>query len=251
MSPLISKRAEKIIYLLVAVFIAILLMISSASAQDVHTYIPEKAYQYLPTLKKESDRIMPSFDQDPYFGALIEHESCIGLKHSKCWSPTSELKTSRELGIGLPQITKAYAKDGSLRFDKLTEMRNAYADELKELSWLNVKERPDLQLRVVVLLTKENWDKFFTVKAKRERLSMADSAYNGGVGGVNQARRICGMKKGCDPQVWEDNVASVLPKSDAPMPGYGGRSPKSINLHHVDDTVNIRYAKYKKYLEEN
>ena len=216
-------------------------------AQDVNTYIPERAYQYLPTLKSEAERIFPQGPDVAYYGSLIELESCLSLTHKRCWSPTSQLKTQREEGAGLVQITKAFKADGSVRFDKLTEMANNYKDELKELSWENVYSRPDLQLRVGILLTKENWDKLFMVKNHEGRLGMTDSAYNGGIRDVNRARIACGLKANCDPQLWFGHVELMSPKSTKPL--YGTRSAKDINLHHVHGVLKVRLPKYQKYFQ--
>ena len=242
---MISKELDKSFFIYVFIFLLLLVYSSLPLAQNVKTYIPEKAYPLLPVFKKEHERLSPVFPYYPYYPALAEHESCISLKHSRCMSPSSELKTSREQGVGLPQITRVWRNDGSLRFDKLQEMRDKYDDELRELSWLTIKERPELQIRILVILTQENWKKFFMISDDWQRLAMSDSAYNGGAGDVDKARRICGLKKGCDPQVWFGNVESVIPKSTVPL--YGTRSAKDINLHHVDDVLNNRYNKYNDY----
>lgn len=228
------------------IFSVILLLLPILSqAQSVKTHIPEQAYAHLPALKEEVERLHPNGPEPAYHAALIEHESCISLKHSRCWSSTSRLKTSREEGAGLAQITRAWHKDGSVRFDKLKEMSEEYKEELGDLTWSNVYDRADLQLKVVVLLTRENWNRLHTVKNYTERLSMTDSAYNGGLGAVLKARRICGLKEGCDPQIWSGNVANVIPKSNKVL--YGNRSPRQINLDHVFDVVHVRRPKYQRY----
>ena len=224
-----------------------LFLSSIATAQNVKNYIPEKAYLYLATLDSERNRLFPNGPETSYYASLIEHESCISLTHKRCWDPSSKLATKRETGAGLVQITKAYKADGSIRFDKLTEMANNYQEELRELSWDNVYSRPDLQLRVGILLTKENWDRLFMVKNLEGRLGMTDSAYNGGYSDVNKARIACGLKDNCDPQLWFDNVELVLPKSTKPL--YGTRSAKDINQQHVHDVLKIRLPKYQKYFQ--
>ncbi len=136
--------------------IAMCLWLTSVFAIDKGSYIPPKAWQYKSTIESEIVRIMPDLIEYNYVPALIEHESCISLTHSRCWSPTSQLKTAREEGAGLSQITKAYRADGSIRFDRIKEMRDNYRLELSELSWENVYTRPDLQIRALILMLKED-----------------------------------------------------------------------------------------------
>lgn len=228
------------------IFFLIFYLLSNVSfALDPKTYIPSKAYLYLATLNSEKNRLFPKGPETSYYASLIEHESCISLTHKRCWDPSSKLDTKRETGAGLIQLTKTFKTDGSIRFDKLTEMANNYQDELKELSWNNVYTRPDLQLRAGILLTKENWDKLFMVKNLEGRLAMTDSAYNGGYRDVARGREICGLRENCDPDIWFNNVERTLPKSTKPI--YGNRSAKDINLEHVYNVLKVRYQKYDSF----
>lgn len=206
-------------------------------------YIPKQAFQYFPLISSEASRLMPELKYKHYIPSLIEHESCISLKHKRCWNPSSELKTNRERGIGLPQLTIAYNKDGSVRFDKLTELAQAHKQELKELSWLNVISRPDLQIRALILLVKENYSKLQGVKNSYQRLKMSDAAYNGGYGGLNNERIACGLAKNCDPQIWDNNVEKYCLKSKKIL--YGNRSACTINRNHVF----LVFENMKKYKE--
>lgn len=223
----------------------VLLLPIAAAGQNVKTYIPEKAFQFLPLVYQEADRIMPEMPFPFYFPALIEHESCISLKHSRCWSPTSQLLTERERGAGLFQLTKAFRADGSIRFDSLSDMRKVHYNELKELSWNNILQRPDLQIRAGILLTRSNYQALFPITNPWERLAMTDAAYNGGLGHVNQDRRLCGLKANCDPLKWFDNVELHSVKSRKPL--YGNRSAFDINRHHVKDVLYTRMPKYQHY----
>lgn len=216
---------------------------------SVKTYVPKNAFEHLPTVKKEQERLLPDFKYPEYFGGLIEHESCISLTHSRCWNSKSQLKTKREFGLGLGQITRAYNANGTIRFDSLSEMRRIYATELKEMSWNNIANRPDLQIRTIILMTIGNYNKFYTVKDEFERLAMTDAAYNGGVGHTLKERQQCGLKKNCDPQKWFGNVEKIIVKSTKPL--YAGRSAFDINRHHVKDVLYTRMPKYKPYLNPN
>lgn len=216
-----------------------------AFAQDIKTYIPVKAYTYLPVVKTEVTSYMPDIEEKNYFAGLIEQESCISLKHKKCWDPTSQLKTKREEGAGLGQLTRAYKEDGSVRFDSLSDMQKRYQRELKELSWSNVYVRPDLQIRTMVLMSRENYKSLYDVKDQDERLKMIDAAYNGGLGGLQKERRVCGLAKDCDPNIWFHNVEKFCMKSKKPL--YGNRTACDINREHVDLIFNYRMSKYAKH----
>lgn len=212
-------------------------------AQNISTFIPAKAPPLLPLVYKEAERLAPTLPSMSYFPALIEHESCISLTHSRCWSSISELRTAREQGLGLGQLTRAFNADGSVRFDALTDMRRRYASELSEMSWNNLRNRPDLQIRTIVLMVRESYIRLAGVKYPNERLAMTDAAYNGGAGGVLKERTACGLAAGCDPNYWFGNVELFCMKSRKPL--YGGRSACDINRHHVAD-VWKRQPKYEK-----
>jgi len=182
-----------------------------------------------------------------YLASLIEHESCISLKHSKCWNSQSRLRSDREEGAGLGQITRAFKADGSIRFDALSELKYKYPKELSELSWQVVYTRPDLQIRALTLMMRDNYQAFDKyVLDKREAYAFADAAYNGGLGGVNHERRACKLTSWCDPNRWFDNVEKLCLKSKVAL--YGNRSACDINRHHVEDVINIRNKKYELYV---
>lgn len=226
-------------------FLFMLLLPLMAVAQNTKTYIPPQAFQYFDTIKSESSKFMPELDQVYYLPGLIEHESCISLKHSKCWNPKSQLKSKREEGGGLGQITRAYTDDGKVRFDSLSDMAKRHKSELKELSWDNLYTRPDLQIRSIILMTRDNYRSLYDVKDNLERLKMSDIAYNGGLGGLQKERRVCGLAKDCDPNIWFGNVEKFCLKSKKPL--YGGRNACDINRHHAEDVFHTRMPKYEKY----
>lgn len=224
-------------------FLVFCLVSLLGQAQDVKTYIPPRAIEYAPVILEQERLYFPGITIPGYFFALFEHESCIHLKHSRCFSPTSELLTKREQGTGLTMITRAFNPDGSIRFDTLEDLKRNYKQQLKELSWGNIKQRADLQIRAGILLYKSNYDKLFTVEDEFQRYAMADSAYNGGYRDVNKGRMACGLAVGCDPDIWFDNTEQYIPKSTRPI--YAGRSAKDINLHHVRDVMLTRLPKYQ------
>lgn len=222
----------------------ILISISNSSySLDVKTYIPEKAKIYMPVVVKEQNLYFKDINIPWYFGGLIEQESCLSLTNKRCFDPSSKLDTSREIGLGLGQITKAFNKDGSIRFDALTEMKTNHKNELGEMTWNNIAIRPDLQVRTIILMIKDNYNYFYKVKDELERFKFSDAGYNGGKGGTAKERTQCGLTKGCDPQVWNNNVEKVCLKSKKPL--YGNRNACDINREHVTNVFNLRMNKYK------
>lgn len=207
--------------------------------------IPQRCRDLRGLVLEEADTYMSGIPFRGYFGALIQHESCITTTHSRCCSPKSQLKTAREEGAGLGQITKAFKPDGSLRFDKLAEMRRAYRDELNELSWKTIYDRPDLQVRAIIILSRENHRRLLSVKDDYERWSMTNLAYNGGIGAVNQARTACGLAKNCDPNFYWGHVERYNPKSTKPL--YGNRSAKDINQQHTKHIMRDLLPRYNSF----
>lgn len=202
--------------------------------------LPAGFYQYGPMLKAEQQHYWSAHPAPFYLAGLVEQESCVSLKSKGCWNPSSRLKTSREEGAGLGQITRAYRADGSLRFDALASLRNQYSEALGEWSWGNVYARPELQERAIVLMSKDAAAPF---RAAQDALPMGDSSYNGGPADVQKARRACALTKGCDPSKWFNNVELHCMKSRQPI--YGGRSACDINLEHVRNVFLVRSKKYE------
>ena len=171
--------------------------------------------------------------------ALVEQESCVSLKSPKCWNPGARLKTNREEGAGMGQITRAYRADGSIRFDALAGLREQYDAELSGLSWDSVYQRPDLQLRALVLMSRDAARPF---RGSTGWLHFGDAGYNGGVAGVQRERRACKLSAGCDPAQWFTHVEAHCLKSRQPL--YGNRSACDINREHVRNVLLVRRAKY-------
>ena len=214
-----------------------------AKAFNLSKDIPAQASQFLPMLGEQARELAPAIPAH-YFGALIEHESgCPAIKRM-CWQPTARLKTSREEGAGLSQLTRAYKADGTLRFDSLHEARKLDPRGLNELRWDNVYQRPDLQMRVMVLMTRQNWNRVSAMTADPTlRLQLTDLAYNAGLGRSLNDRRACGLTAGCDVHKWAGHIERTCTASRAPI--YGTRSACDISRHHVADVVGTRMGKYK------
>ncbi|MBL8387023.1 MAG: hypothetical protein JNK17_02180 [Hydrogenophaga sp.] len=222
------------------VIAALLLLFGMSMARAA---VPAQAVPYLPVLSAELAKTWPGAPvPGEYFGALVHHESACAVSPRKCWNPAVRLKTPREEGAGLGQLTRAWSKTGALRFDKLAEMRQAHP-ALRELRWESVYQRADLQLRTMVLMVKADYPRF---AGTAEPLAFTDAAYNGGWGGVQKERRACGMTSGCNPQRWFGHVERVCLKSTAAL--YGQRSACDINRHHVRDVLLVQMPRYRGFV---
>lgn len=234
----------------------IILFTSNVFASNINSYIPKNFYYHkvnlITVVNRYSDRLdsayLNEYNWYPYFAALIEHESCITLTSSRCWSSRSELNTKwpngkqREQGVGFGQITRAYTQSGIIRLDVLTGLKKKYPKELNELTWDNIKNRPQLQLRAILLLWSDNYNRLPNHISDLDKIAMTDSAYNGGYGYILKDRKTCGLKANCDPNIWFDNVETINSRGHKVL--YGNRTANMINRHHVKDVLLYRMGKY-------
>lgn len=206
--------------------------------------VPKNALQYLPQLVETQQAIWPDAPIPSFLAAQVEQESCISLTHSKCWNPTAQLKTKREWGRGLGQVTTAYRADGSIRFDKQEELRQQFPS-LR--GWTTERwADPRYQLTAIVEMDKAIYGRQRGAATDLDRLSFTLSAYNGGEGGVLQDRRLCSNTRGCDQSRWTGHVANTSLKSKTPHPGYR-QSFFAINREYVTNILDVRRHKYKPY----
>lgn len=208
--------------------------------------IPKGAVKYLPELVSVQQDIWPSAPMPSFLAAQVEQESCISLTHSKCWNPRAELKTKRENGIGFGQFTRAYKADGSIRFDKISELAATHKS-LRGWSWAN-RYDPHYQLTAIVEMDKAIYGRQKNAATERDQLSFTLSAYNGGEAGVLQDRRLCANTRGCDSTRWLGHVAKTSLKSKVPHPGYK-QSFYAINREYVTNVLDVRRSKYEPYFK--
>jgi len=168
--------------------------------------------------------------------AQIEKETCITLTHPSCFSPRAELKTARENGVGLGQITRAYNADGSIRFDKQAELRAQHA-ALKHWKW-EQRYDPRLQLTALVLMDRTGYQRFAPLAATpTDAWSFTLAGYNGGDGAVQKDRLLCQKRPDCDPRRWFGHVELHSVKSRVKWRGYG-QSTYDINRGYVRRVID-------------
>jgi hypothetical protein len=157
------------------------------------------------------------------------------------WKPTAELKTSREHGAGLGQLTRAYRADGSIVFDRLADARKLHPS-LADWSW---EDRFDVarQLRALVLMNKIEWHVTVGAAAEDDQWAFVLCAYNGGRGGLSRDRSLCAGTEGCDPSKWFGNVELNSWRAKVAVSGYG-RSFFQINRDYVKSILTTRRHRY-------
>jgi hypothetical protein len=210
--------------------------------------LPKLAELYLPMLMSVTAAQWPTAHEPWVMAAQVEKESCISLNHRKCWSPMSELKTSRENGIGLGQFTRAYNANGSIRFDKIAELREANPVALAGWNW-DSRYDASYQLKGLVLANSKSYSKFNKLAASpMDAWRFTLAGYNGGDGSVMQSRLMCASNIGCNKSVWYGNVELHSNKSRAKWKGYG-ESAFDINRGYVRK-IEARSPYYKQHWEK-
>lgn len=205
---------------------------------------PAAAVALLPVLKSEQARLWPDHPLPSALGAQIEQETCRSLTHWMCWNPRAQLKTSREQGVGLGQITRTWTAGGATRFDSLAELRAQFPRELASWRWDDQRlHDPRMQMRGLILMDLRNWRALADVPRPQERLAMTLASYNGGLGGLASDRRVCAGTRGCDPARWWGHVEHTSLKAKTAVAGYG-KAFFEINREYPRNVILVRRSRY-------
>lgn len=202
---------------------------------------PECALPLLPVLQQEAAAHWPEASSVAALAGQVEQETCPSLTHRKCWNPRTELKTGREYGFGLGQLTV------TKRFDNFAAARKLDLT-LRDWQW---RDRYDArrQLRAMILMNRGNYRRLALVETPRERLAMALAAYNGGMGGVLSDRRVCASVEGCNPDLWFGHVERHSLKAKVAARGYG-KSFFEINREYPRNILGFRRQHYAGWFGE-
>jgi len=175
-------------------------------------------------------------------GAQVESESCVSIKSKRCWNTRAELKTDREYGFGLGQITI------TKRFNVFEEVK-ASDKSLSNWQWDN-RFDPRMQLRAIVIKDRNDFNRLRWAATVTDRLAMTFSAYNGGLGGLLKDRTLCSRTAKCDPTRWFGHIELTSLKSKVAVKGYG-KSFYEINREYPKLIMDLhpRRAKYVPYMD--
>lgn len=175
------------------IVIAAILLSNCLPAYGQPTIISAKALVYLPVLQNKIDTYWPELTLPQIIAGQIEQESQ--------WNPKATLKTSRELGRGLAQMT-------------ITPSFNIYKDAvtMKPLKTWDYKKdpyNPANQLTFAVLTNRSNFKQVSRwFNNDTERFAGALIAYNAGMGTVLQ-RRALAIRQGKENGKWFGGLDGV------------------------------------------
>lgn len=209
--------------------------------------IPAAAVALIPALVLAlRDRAPDVAPWAPYIAAQVDHETGCGWKPKSCWNPRAELKTARERGVGLAQITRVYG-----RFDALAELKAKHPDALAGVDWSS-QRLYDPQVQLTILALKQA-DTFARVRHmttdKAELLAFQIVGHNRGVNGLLNDQALCRAKPGCNPGKWWGNVETTCAASKQPI--YGGRSACDISREYPRDIIERRAPAYLEHFRAN
>jgi len=171
---------------------------------------------------------------------LIEQETCYSLTHSRCWSVKAELKTDREYGFGLGQLTV------TSRFNAWEEAK-ALDARLKMWKWED-RLNSEFQMISILAMVKRNYKAFPNISTDEDRYAFALASYNGGLGGILGDQRICKNTTGCNPNLWFGNTENTSLKKKLAVAGYG-KSFFQINREYPINILKKRRFKYKSHID--
>jgi hypothetical protein len=209
--------------------------------------LPKRAQEYLPSLKGEIKDIWPDMPMKSTTGGQVEQETCPSLNSSECWNPHAELKTSREYGFGLGQITIAYDSQGKERFNNF---KWAVSLDQKLKSWkYEDRYNAEYQLRALIRFDQLYWRGVTWATDDLNHWAFTLASYNGGEGGIRNDRQLC-KSQGGDYNNWFGNsgVSKYSWKSKIKISGYGD-SFFNINRSYVTNILMMRRQKYIPSLE--
>lgn len=191
--------------ILVAAVVALLISILFIST--AHAGPLDQARPYLPQLSRAIDANWPGMPLREIAAGQVEQESN--------WKETATLKTSRELGRGLVQMTIAYDKSGKERFNIFRDASRMRA--LKAWDWQRDPYNTRYQLTFLVLQDRSNFVQvrpFFANDTEAHKGSLV--CYNAGSGRWLQ-RRANAKRMGLPFDRWDGGLDRAYSKGETAL----------------------------------
>jgi hypothetical protein len=236
MSDLVARAKESpagaavIFASIIAVIISLLLATGARADQ-----IPERAKPLLPILSSALDDHWPA--------APLPHITAGQVEQESAWKQQATLKTSRELGRGLAQLTIAYRADGSERFNSYRDAVRMRA--LRGWDWRADPYNARYQLTYLVLRDRAeftNMRKVMIDDAEAWRAALV--CYNAGQGRVLK-RMAYAKAAGMQADRWAGGLEHAHGPGEAALL-YGKPLWQAVN--HYPAVVFRRAAKYEGHL---
>lgn len=198
MSTMVRKGSESpvgaaIIFAAVIALLSVIIVASAANAMP-----PDRSRPLLPVLAKIEAQQWPGIVYPQVPAGQVEQESS--------WKKRAELRTSREHGRGLVQLTIAYRDDGSERFNSYREAVASF-QALATWDWQAEPYRVDYQLTYLVLQDRANAQRVraLGIVDPAETWKAALVCYNAGPGRVLK-RRAYALARGLPAERWSGGL---------------------------------------------
>jgi hypothetical protein len=219
--------ACSLIFLGVVILLVSILFISTGHAGTI-----DQAKPYLPQLSSAIDAQWPAMPLRQIAAGQVEQESG--------WKERATLKTSRELGRGLVQMTIAYDKTGRERFNIYREASRMRA--LQAWDWQHDPYNARYQLTFLVLQDRSNFSQvrpFFASDIEAHKGSLV--CYNAGAGRWLQ-RRANAKRLGLPADRWDGGLDGAYSRGEAALL-YGRPLYEAVNEY--PRVIFKRAAKYR------
>lgn len=219
--------AAAVVFASIVALIVSLLFATSARAE-----VPERAKALLP--------ILSAAVSEHWSNAPLSHIMAGQVEQESSWKQQATLKTSRELGRGLVQLTIAYKSDGSERF-------NSYRDAVRMRAlagWDWERDPYNIRYQLTYLVLRDRAEfagmrPLFSNETETWKASLV--CYNAGKGRVLKRRHFA-KAQGLPVDQWDGGLAEAKDPTEAKL--LYGRSLREL-VNEYPRKVLTRAEKYR------